>query len=168
MIDPAHVIMMARYNTWQNASLYAAADGLPAEERVRDRGAFFKSIQGTLNHILWGDGMWMHRFAGLPKPDVGIADSPDFVPDWEQLKADRVAFDAQIETWADVVEADWLDGSMTWFSGAVGREITAPHSMLVTHMFNHQTHHRGQVHAMLTALGAKPDDTDLMLIASSL
>ena len=56
---------------------------------------------------------------------------------------------------------------MTWFSAAVERRITAPHSLLVTHMFNHQTHHRGQANAMLTAAGVNPDDTDLMLLPST-
>lgn len=166
MIDRAHVVMMAKYNTWQNQSLFAAADGLSAEERVADRGAFFKSIQGTLSHILWGDRMWMSRFAGLPKPAVlSIPDSPNFAADWEALKADRIDFDKEIEGWAEGLDEAWLAGSMTWFSGAVNKEITAAHALLVTHMFNHQTHHRGQVHAMLTAARAKPDDTDLMLMA---
>ena len=67
MITTAHVASMARYNRWQNQNLYTAADGLSDEERKCDRGAFFKSIHGTLSHILFGDQIWLHRFAGLPK-----------------------------------------------------------------------------------------------------
>ena len=68
MITPAHVATMARYNAWQNRSLYTAADGLTDEARKQDRGAFFKSIHGTLCHLLFGDQIWLHRFAGTPVP----------------------------------------------------------------------------------------------------
>lgn len=167
MIDRSHVVMMARYNSWQNKSVYAAAESLSADEREADRGAFFKSIHATLSHILWGDQMWMNRFAGTPKPATGLADSPVFVTQWQALRTDRVVFDQQIEEWAQSLDEAWLGGVMTWYSGAAGRKITAEHSLLVTHMFNHQTHHRGQVHAMLTSAGVCPEDTDLMLMAIS-
>jgi uncharacterized damage-inducible protein DinB len=164
MISPRYVRMMARYNHWQNQSIYAAADTLPAALRRQDRGAFFRSIEGTLNHILWGDMMWMHRFAGTPRPTGGIPQSPERVADWELLKAERVSFDQTIIEWADRLMEKGLDGNLTWFSGALGVEVTRPLAMLVVHFFNHQTHHRGQVHAMLTAAGAKPEDTDLMIL----
>src|SRR5579885_3238830 len=138
MIDKDYMRKMTRYNRWQNENLYGAADGLSDAERKRDRGAFFGSIHGTLNHLLWGDRAWMSRFAGTPKVTVGIKDSTGLYPDWEEL-----------------------DRELTWFSGAMQRELTMPKWVLVTHFFNHQTHHRGQVHAMLTAAGAKPGDTDL-------
>ncbi len=161
MITPTYVQMMARYNAWQNRSLYTAGSGLTAAEREKDRGAFFGSIYGTLSHILWGDQAWMHRFAGTPKPTGSIADSRFIQPDWQALHAARQEFDTAITTWAQTVEPAWLTGDMTWFSGALGREMTKPTALLVTHMFSHQTHHRGQVHAMLTAAGAKPEATDI-------
>ena len=74
MIDRAYVQRMARYNRWQNENLYGVADGLPAEERQRERGAWFGSIQKTLGHILWGDRIWMSRFADVPRPEGGIAE----------------------------------------------------------------------------------------------
>ncbi len=67
MISTDHVRAMARYNKWMNDKIYGCAAQLSDEERKRDRGAFFKSIHATLNHILWGDQIWMHRLAGTPE-----------------------------------------------------------------------------------------------------
>ena len=165
MIGPEHARTMARYNQWQNESLYRAADALTDVERAADRGAFFGSIQATLNHLLWGDRIWMSRFAGLPKPSApNIPASVGECGDWETLKRTRAEFDPRIVAWADSLTGQGLAGNLSWFSGSVRRDVTRPLWMLVTHFFNHQTHHRGQVHAMLTAAGAKPGDTDLFLM----
>lgn len=164
MISKAFVRMMARYNLWQNQSIYGAADTLDDAARKLDRGAFFGSIEATLNHLLWGDSIWMHRFAGTPKPGGGIPQSVSRIADWAALKVERVRMDAAILAWSDELPEEWLGGNLTWFSGAAGREISKPCWFLAQHFFNHQTHHRGQVHAMLTAAGAKPDDTDLFLL----
>lgn len=165
MISTDHARLMARYNEWQNRSLYAAADTLSDEARRLDRGAFFGSIFDTLNHLLWGDQIWMHRFAGTEKPEAGARRSLTRIDHWETLKAARESFDRTIIGWTDNLDPDWLKGDLTWHSGAAGRELTRPTWQLVTHLFNHQTHHRGQVHAMLTAAGVRPEDTDLMLLA---
>jgi uncharacterized damage-inducible protein DinB len=164
VIDAAYAATMARYNRWQNESLYGAAGLLDDAARRADRGAFFGSIHGTLCHLLWGDRLWMHRFAGTPRPEAGIPASPELVADWETLRAERQAFDREIEDWAAALDPEWLSGDMTWFSAAGDRQFTMPKALLVTHMFNHQTHHRGQVHAMLTAAGARPGDTDLIFL----
>ncbi|MBN9062595.1 MAG: damage-inducible protein DinB [Rhizobiales bacterium 65-9] len=164
MISVDYARLMARYNEWQNRSLYAAADMLTEEQRRLDRGAFFGSIFDTLNHLLWGDQVWMSRFARTPKPLVGPLRSRVAIDDWSDLKTARADFDAVIVGWASTLDPDWLTGDLKWFSGAAGREMVRPRWQLVAHLFNHQTHHRGQVHAMLTAAGAKPDDTDLMLL----
>lgn len=164
MIGTAYVRTMARYNAWQNQSLYRAAATLDDAARRQDRGAFFQSIHGTLCHLLWADRMWLSRFAGTPKPAVRIHESAGLVTGWDDLVVERQAFDATLADWADTLSPDWLSGDLTWFSGATQREMSKPVGLLVTHMFNHQTHHRGQVHAMLTAAGAKPEDTDLMLV----
>jgi uncharacterized damage-inducible protein DinB len=161
MIDRVYVQRMARYNRWQNENLYGAADRLSDDERNRERGAFFGSIHKTLNHLLWGDRSWMSRFTDLPRPEVGIPGSVTVHPDWAELKSERAAFDKKIIDWADTVDDAWLAADMTYFSGATQREWTRPRWMLVTHLFNHQTHHRGQVHCMLTQAGSKPSDTDL-------
>jgi uncharacterized damage-inducible protein DinB len=161
MIDAAYVQRMARYNRWQNENLYGVADGLSDAERRRERGAFFGSIHATLNHLLWGDRTWMSRFAGTPRPDGGIPQSVSLHADWNDLKRERAAFDAVIIDWADRLDAAWLSEELTWFSAAIKTEVRKPRWLLVTHMFNHQTHHRGQVHCMLTQAGGKPGDTDL-------
>lgn len=161
MIDLAYVQRMARYNRWQNQNLYSVADLLSDDERRRDRGAFFGSIHKTFSHLLWGDRAWMSRFTDVPRPAGGIPESATLYPDWEPLRRERGAFDALIIDWADDLDPAWLGGDLTWYSGAAKRELSKPKWLLVTHMFNHQTHHRGQVHSMLTQAGGKPHDTDL-------
>lgn len=155
---------MARYNRWQNQSLYGAAAELDATARQSNRGAFFGSIQATLTHILWGDNVWMSRFDNWVSPEINIPNSVNFAPDWEVLKNERIAADQRFVDWSDRVVSDDLLGDLTWFSGALKCDVTKPRSLCITHMFNHQTHHRGQVHAMLTAAGAKPNDTDLFIM----
>ena len=164
MVDPAFVQTMARYNAWQNRSLMAAADGLTDEARKLDRGAFFKSIHGTFNHILWADETWLSRLIGSEKPAVGGRDSAVYFEGWAQFCARRRMRDQAILDWAETVTADWLRGTLIWYSGAAGREMGRPRGFVMAHFFNHQTHHRGQIHAMLTAAGARSDDTDLLLV----
>lgn len=165
MVDPAFVQIMARYNAWQNASLYGAAAVLDDAARRQDRGAFFGSIHATLCHLLWGDRMWLSRFSGTPQPSVPGRDSVRYIEPWDDLVTERRATDKTISDWAATLPSAWLIGDLTWVSGLSRKETTQPKGMLVVHFFNHQTHHRGQVHAMLTAAGARPDDTDLTLLA---
>jgi uncharacterized damage-inducible protein DinB len=161
MIDRFYVQRMAHYNRWQNQNLYGVADTLPEAERQRERGAFFGSIHKTLSHLLWGDQIWMSRFTDLPKPPGNIASSVTLHADWDRLKAERADFDGKIVAWADAIDDPWLASEMTYYSGALRRDVSKPHWVLVTHLFNHQTHHRGQVHCMLTQAGGRPSDTDL-------
>jgi len=162
MISVDHVRLMACYNRWQNRSHYAAAGTLSDADRRADLGAFFGSIHATLSHLLWADQQWMNRFAGTGAPAApNTPASKDMVADWEQLGTQRQAFDEVIVDWAATLDPAWLQGDLTWHSGASGRELTKPKWVLVTHLYNHQTHHRGQVHAMLTRLGAQTDATDL-------
>lgn len=161
MPNQTYVLTMARYNLWQNENLITAADTLSAAERVQDRGAFFGSINATFSHLYWGDMIWLSRFAGTPAPTVGIPQSTGLADDWQAFKTDRKAFDQRILQWAHEVTPEWFQGDLSWFSGAIGRDVTKPKQMLVMQLFNHQTHHRGQIHAMLTAAGARPGDTDV-------
>jgi uncharacterized damage-inducible protein DinB len=162
MITPAYVRTMADYNRWQNRNLYGCADKLSDQQRKEQRGAFFGSIHGTLSHLVWGDQIWMSRFAGTPRPKAaGIPDSIAMYESWDDLKHERAVFDEVMIAWAEKLDPKWLEGDLTWFSGAAGREVTKPKGMLVAHMFNHQTHHRGQVHCMLTQCGVRPGATDL-------
>ena len=152
---------MARYNAWQNDGLREIIGGMDRETLTQDRGAFWGSIFGTLNHALWGDHIWISRFDGGEQTDVSLRDSPEFTPTPAVWAAERFRMDARITLWAQSVAAVDLVGDLTWYSGAMQKDMAKPMPICVVQMFNHQTHHRGQVHQMLTSLGLKPNDTDL-------
>jgi uncharacterized damage-inducible protein DinB len=154
--------LMAEYNRWMNERLYAACDRLSDKERKRDRGAFFKSIHATLNHLLLGDRLWLSRFNGKHyevKP-IGV----DLYDDFSELRAARVAMDQDIIDWAAGVNEQWLNEPMTWTSQTYGFTQTQPHRLLVTQMFNHQTHHRGQVTTLLSQRGIDMGPTDIQAL----
>ncbi len=162
MITTKLIQILADYNKWQNTSAYAAATSLTEVERKADRGAFWGSIEGTLNHILWGDRLWMSRLGGgVPPKSKSMQETVLEGGEWAELRHARDELDSTISAWAASVEQSHLDSSITYVSAAIGKEFTQNVGLLTIHMFNHQTHHRGQVHAMLTAAGAKPEDTDI-------
>jgi uncharacterized damage-inducible protein DinB len=167
LVTPSYVRTMAAYNAEMNRRIYAAAARLPESARQLQRGAFWGSIHGTLCHLLWGDQAWMSRFDDWPKPTVGIKQSWSLIADFQELSNSRIDADRRISSWAARVGEDWLGEEMVWFSQAANQEQRQPRSFLVMHLFNHQTHHRGQVHAMLTACGEKTGDTDLFLVVGS-
>ena len=164
MITPAYIRTMAEYNAEMNRRLYGAASRLSDAERREQRGGFWGSIHGTLNHLLWGDQQWMSRFDNWLKPNVAIKQSAGLIDDFAALSAAREKADSDISRWAAKVDDAWIEEDLTWFSGAANREVRAPLRLLVTHFFNHQTHHRGQAHALITAAGEKTEDTDLFLL----
>lgn len=161
MIDPAYVQMMAAYNAHQNKGYRRVVEAMSMEELTKDRGAFFGSIFATLNHLLWADQMWMSRLTGAASPG---AHRLDFTPTIATWGAERFRTDGQINEWARSVSTLELTGDLTWTSALDDAEHTEPKGMCVVHFFNHQTHHRGQVHAMLTAAGKTLPDTDLSLM----
>jgi uncharacterized damage-inducible protein DinB len=154
--------LMAEYNRWMNGKIYAACAELPDAERRKDRGAFFKSITATLNHILWGDRIWLGRFNGQSYP-VGAVNE-ELHADFAELRAAREAFDQEILDWARGVTPAWLQEPLSWTSRLYGFTQTQPRWVLVVQLFNHQTHHRGQVHAMLTQLGMDVGPTDVPVL----
>lgn len=164
MITPEYCQTMARYNTWQNTQLHEAMGALDHDALCRPRGAFFGSILGTASHLLWGDAMWMSRFAGHARPELPLARSAEAYPTLAAWWAERVRLDRRLRYWADGLRNIDLLGHMRWHSGATGAEVSAPVARLVVHMFNHQTHHRGQIHAMLTAAGQAAPVSDLFLM----
>jgi uncharacterized damage-inducible protein DinB len=166
LVTTAFVHAMARYNQEMNRRLYDAAARLSDEERRADRGAFWGSLHGTLNHILWGDWIWMSRFEPerWPKPATALKDSAAMIADFESLSSARKEADEKVLAWSKRVNAAWLADDFGWFSNAANRELSMPASVLVVHFFNHQTHHRGQAHALVTASGEKTGDTDLFLV----
>ncbi|WP_239495855.1 DinB family protein [Yoonia maritima] len=161
MITPEYCRTMAAYNKWQNDGLREIVKNMAPQALEQDRGAFFGSIFATLNHLLWGDTLWMSRFDGGPAPDQTIRDSTRFMPTGATWAAERFRMDGRITHWAEHLHAVDLTGTLRWYSGSLQRDFEKPVSLCVTQLFNHQTHHRGQVHAMLTAAGEKPNDTDL-------
>ncbi|MGP1394823.1 MAG: DinB family protein [Inquilinaceae bacterium] len=166
MITPEFARTMTRYNRWQNRSLVAAADRLTDKDRWRDRGAFFRSIAETLNHILWDDRIWLARLRGdeATASEIGARHPYTDTPrDWPDYMRDRAALDDEIVDWADTVTEADLARAVPWMRG--DQAMTTGCGFNLVHMVNHQTHHRGQVHAMLTAAGAVPEATDLQMLA---
>lgn len=161
MVTPEWVRMMAAYNAELNRRLYAGADKLTDAQRREDRGAFWSSLHGTLCHILWGDRQWMSRFDNWAKPEVPQKQSGTMIEDFGALKAERVKADADIAAWANKLDQPTIDRDFVWYSGASKRELSRPYGVLITHFFNHQTHHRGQAHTLLTVHGIDPGATDL-------
>ena len=159
MIDPEYCQTMAAYNGWMNRQVYEAAAKLPDSERKADRGAFFGSIHSTLNHLLWGDRLWLGRFNGRSYPVGAIG--VDLHAEFDALLDARRFMDDEISEWAAQVDGDQLAGPLTWYSGVAKRELTRPRWLCVTQMFNHQTHHRGQVTTLLKQAGVDPGVTDL-------
>lgn len=164
MITSDYLRSMARYNRWQNESLYEAAASLTDAARREDRGAFFGSIHGTLSHIYWADRIWLSRFDLCEPPEVPNPQSGQFVTDFDELTAKREDLDTTLIEFCDDYEAGPVKGALEWYSGAIKADAKAPLGVVFTHLFNHQTHHRGQVHAMLTAAGTKPKDTCLFIM----
>jgi uncharacterized damage-inducible protein DinB len=167
MITAEYCRTMARYNAWQNRWIFAAADALAAEARDADRGLFWGSIRGTLSHLMWGDLAWMSRLDGGVGP-AGQLHEAATAYDLAALMDGRPALDTRIRAWADGVAPADLDGALSWHSVAAGRTLSKPYSICVMHLFSHQIHHRGQVHAALTALGVRTEDTDLPFLPEDL
>ena len=159
MAGAEYARVMAAYNEWMNRKLFALCAGLSDADRKRDMGAFFRSIQGTLNHVLWGDRVWMGRFTGVDygKGRIGL----DLFDSFADLAAARASMDAEIVRWSAELADDWLGQTITWTSGIDGRTRTLPRWVTVMQLFNHQTHHRGQVTTLLKQLGHDPGETDL-------
>lgn len=164
MITPAYCRTMARYNAWQNNGLRRIVETMPDADLRRDHRAFFGSILETLNHLLWGDMLWMARFDGGPAPSVSLGESVEMTPTGAAWAAERFRIDGRITLWAARLRATDLVGDLAWVSTSTGQKMSKPWTTCVTHFFNHQTHHRGQVHAMLTASGIAPDVTDLVFM----
>jgi uncharacterized damage-inducible protein DinB len=155
-----HVRRMARYNRWMNEKLYASSAALTDAQRKEDVGAFFKSIHGTLNHLLLGDRVWMGRFTGVPFTVQSL--SQELYADFDELRGERKRTDEAIIAWTDGLREADLDGVLAYTSIVSPAPRTEPMDLAVTHFFNHQTHHRGQVTTLLMQRGIDPGVTDLM------
>jgi len=161
LITPLYCQTMARYNAWQNNGVRDIVARMDIADLTKDRGAFFGSIMGTLNHLLWGDIRWMSRFDGGDSTDLPIAKSDTLTATPAIWAQDRIQMDARITLWAQNVDAETLNGDLQWLPVGQADPMATPMGLCATHLFNHQTHHRGQVHAMLTEAGQTPLPTDL-------
>ena len=154
------MVMFAAYNRWCNERLFAAADALSDEEFRADRGVFFRSMLGTLNHILVADRIWMRRFTGLGDAPTQL--DAILHEDRKALGAARVAEDQRIADWvAGLGEVD-LAARFSYQTIAAPQAITQTLAPALLHLFNHQTHHRGQAHSILTGLGCEAPSLDLI------
>jgi uncharacterized damage-inducible protein DinB len=153
---------MAAYNRWMNDKLYAACAELSDEERKLDRRSFFKSIHLTLNHILLADRVWFGRFIGKPFK-VGSLDQ-ELYPSFADLRAERGATDQDIEGWTQGLTDAQLEGKLRFTSILRPGPLVYDLWVCVAHFFNHQTHHRGQVTALLSQCGRDYGVTDLILL----
>ena len=142
--------MFAGYNAWCNERLYDAAAKVPDADYRANRGAFFKSLHGTLNHLLVGDRIWMQRFTGKgelpPSLDAILYD------DFAGLRAARISEDAHISAYIDALSEADLAGFIRFRTFVRPTDIEQELSPALDHFFNHQTHHRGQAHALLSSI----------------
>ncbi len=154
--------LLATYNAWINDQLYGACATLSDEERKRDRGAFFRSIHGTLNHLLLADSVWMGRFEAKPFAITGL--DQELYSSFDELRAHRAEMDARIDRWAGGLTETALESKLEFTSALTKRTHTPTLWKVVAHFFNHQTHHRGQLTTLLSQAGIDYGGTDLLFM----
>ncbi|MGB5812847.1 MAG: DinB family protein [Polyangiales bacterium] len=151
--------LMAGYNRWMNDRLYAVCAEVPKTDRERDLGAFFGSIHNTLDHLVWADDAILVR---LQDSDRRVERyQPPQIKDFDPLRERRAEVDDAISEWAAQVRDGDVDQSYEFKSVLYNKTRTLPRYALAAHLFNHQTHHRGQVTALLSRLGYEFGVTDL-------
>ena len=156
----ARYTMFAGYNAWANRRLYEAAAQLDDADYRADRGVFFKSMHGTLNHLLTADWVWMRRFTGQgPSPDRLDTINHERLAD---LRAAREAEDRRIVAYVDGLDEAQLAGSIRYRRVSTPEEFVQPLMPALDHFFNHQTHHRGQAHSVLCSFGRRDLVLDLL------
>lgn len=153
-----HFAALARYNRLANETLYAACAMLDDAALRLGRPAFFRSILGTLNHILIGDRIWMARFRGLAAASTGL--DAILHQDFSVLAAARASEDAEIEAYFATLDGSDLSRRIGYVNNQGGR-FEDPLPLLCAHFFNHQTHHRGQVHDLLSQTSVPPPSLDM-------
>ena len=157
--------MFAAYNRWANAQVYAAAAALSDAEFRSDRGAFFGSLHRTLNHLMVADRIWMKRFTGIGEAPATL-DAVLF-EEFDALAAARRTEDERIIAWTGTLDEATLAGNFTYMPVTQQIAMTQPLWTALSHLFNHQTHHRGQCHMTLTALGKPSLGLDLIYFLRS-
>lgn len=168
-----HLQLLATYNQWMNRKLYEAAGCLGPDELAGDRGAFFGSILGTLNHLVVADRIWLKRFATVPafadalRPVSALPD-PDSL---DQILFERFEALRDHRQWLDRLILEWIDGldeidlqQVLVYNNMKGVPSRRRVSLVLLHFFNHQTHHRGQTTTLLSQVGEDVGITDLLML----
>ena len=163
MIGLEYARTMARYNRFMNRALYDCSARLTDDQRKEDVGAFFKSVHGTLNHLLVGDSVWMGRFQGPVFVPASLAQ--ELHGDFGELRRAREAMDERIVDWVANLTDAVLASELHYTSIVNPQPRRMPMGLAVAHFFNHQTHHRGQLTTLLMQRGIDPGVTDLMWVA---
>jgi uncharacterized damage-inducible protein DinB len=165
MTSPEWLAALARYNRWMNDKLYAVAATLSDEARKRDAGAFFKSIHGTFNHLLLADRVWLARLTGATIPEGFMAPGgirsldQELCSEFDELRRQRALTDGELATFVAALTPERLAGPLVYMRH--GQRLETPVWWAVAHVFNHQTHHRGQITTLLMQQGCDPGVTDL-------
>lgn len=164
-VSPEWLSALARYNRWMNDKLYGLAAQMSDEVRKRDSKAFFKSIHGTFNHILLADRVWLTRFKGKTVPDgyMGVEGirslDQELYSDFDELRRQRALTDDEISAWVAELTPERLAERLVYMRS--GQKVDVPLWWAVSHFFNHQTHHRGQITTLFSQNGVDPGVTDL-------
>jgi uncharacterized damage-inducible protein DinB len=169
MVTSDYARKMAAYNRWMNEKLYAACARLDADALRADRGAFFGSVLGTLNHLMVADLIWLRRFSALPSGAPALAPLAQLpvptaldellFPEFDALREARVRLDAAIEAWAGALGPGDPDQVLEYTKQ--GQRVRVRLAGVAMHFFNHQTHHRGQITTLLSQAGIDVGVTDL-------
>jgi uncharacterized damage-inducible protein DinB len=159
----SHFEMFAHYNRWANKRIYDAAQALPDADYRADKGAFFRSLHGTLNHLLVTDQIWLRRFTGTGPVHTKL--DTILYEDLASLRKARAAEDERIIGFIDGLTEHDLAGTFSYVPITNPQPITQPLEPALAHFFNHQTHHRGQAHAIVTSIAGKQAGPVLDLVA---
>jgi uncharacterized damage-inducible protein DinB len=159
MITPEYARTFARYNRWMNERLLDACEALSDTARKEDRGAPFRSVHGTVNHLLLTDLLWLGRFRGEPFAVESLGQ--ELYADWGEFREARRRTDDAIDAWVESLTPETLEGTLTFTLVSRPAEITLPVTLAVMQLFNHQTHHRGQLTTLMEQLGVDCGVTDL-------
>ena len=152
---------LAQYNRWMNERIYEVCGQISDGERKKDCGAFFRSIHGTLNHLLLGDRFWLGQFKGRPFAVRSL--DQELYSEFDALRRERKQTDAELITWTDSLTDEKLASAFTLRLPG-DQERIFPLWFLALHSFNHETHHRGQLTTLLTQRGHEPGVTDLLFL----
>ncbi|WP_333875210.1 DinB family protein [Methylobacter sp.] len=171
-----HLRLLSRYNQWMNDKLYNTVAQLPADALARDRGAFFGSVLGTLNHIMVADIIWLQRFSEHPSQHPALDEvrsmqkplalTQTLLDDFTVLSEERRKLDITIINWCEQLDASDLNHKLA-YRNMKGEAAVKKFASLMLHFFNHQTHHRGQATTLLSQQGLDVGVTDLVALITS-